>query len=411
MNKFDSMGNQDIKENFKTSLRINSIDIFRAITMFLMIFVNDLWTLEGMPKWLLHAEANEDYLGFSDIIFPSFLFIVGLSIPLAIQARQIKGETDKNTFFHVISRAASLLIMGFFHVNLSSYNDSLALLPKPVWQILITVSFFLIWLDYRHLKNRNQEYTLRITGLLLLIALAVLYKGGEIGNPQWMQPQWWGILGLIGWAYLFAAMAYLFIGGRLAVHLTLFILLFIYNISLHAGWFNSIMTMISQVDLIGNGSEAALVMAGMISTLWYQRHLKQKISYPQYITGLAVAALILGLVGLLLRPYWGISKISATPSWISICLAINLIILFVFTFLIDKKSQKHIFKVIKPAGTSTLTCYLLPYIHYALLSLTALTLPLILRTGILGIFKSLLYALIIIVITGLLEKFRIRLKI
>jgi len=162
------MGNQDIKENFKTSLRINSIDIFRAITMFLMIFVNDLWTLEGMPKWLLHAEANEDYLGFSDIIFPAFLFIVGLSIPLAIQARQIKGETDKNTFFHVISRAASLLIMGFFHVNLSSYNHSLALLPKPVWQILITVSFFLIWLDYRQILQQ------RIYFSIILVTLPIL---------------------------------------------------------------------------------------------------------------------------------------------------------------------------------------------------------------------------------------------
>ncbi|HIF84504.1 MAG TPA: DUF1624 domain-containing protein, partial [Flavobacteriaceae bacterium] len=60
-------------------MRFASIDILRAITMVLMIWVNDFWTLTNVPKWLKHANAVEDYLGFSDIIFPLFLFIVGLS--------------------------------------------------------------------------------------------------------------------------------------------------------------------------------------------------------------------------------------------------------------------------------------------------------------------------------------------
>ena len=51
-------------------MRFVSIDILRAITMVLMIWVNDFWTLTNVPKWLKHANAVEDYLGFSDIIFP-----------------------------------------------------------------------------------------------------------------------------------------------------------------------------------------------------------------------------------------------------------------------------------------------------------------------------------------------------
>ena len=55
--------------------RIHSIDVFRAITMFLMIFVNDLWSLKDIPAWLEHTEAAEDGMGFADTIFPAFLFI------------------------------------------------------------------------------------------------------------------------------------------------------------------------------------------------------------------------------------------------------------------------------------------------------------------------------------------------
>ena len=53
--------------------RIGSIDILRAITMLLMIWVNDFFTLIDIPKWLEHASASEDYLGFSDVIFTGWL--------------------------------------------------------------------------------------------------------------------------------------------------------------------------------------------------------------------------------------------------------------------------------------------------------------------------------------------------
>lgn len=57
-------------------MRLTSIDILRALTMFFMIWVNDFWTIKDVPKWLEHSKANEGYLGFSDVIFPLFLFIL-----------------------------------------------------------------------------------------------------------------------------------------------------------------------------------------------------------------------------------------------------------------------------------------------------------------------------------------------
>ncbi len=75
------------------SNRLKSIDILRALTMLLMIFVNDLWSLTEIPVWLEHKAAAEDGMGLADVVFPAFLFIVGLSIPHAIRARLSRGDS------------------------------------------------------------------------------------------------------------------------------------------------------------------------------------------------------------------------------------------------------------------------------------------------------------------------------
>jgi predicted acyltransferase len=67
--------------------RLVSIDALRAIVMVLMIFVNDLWSLTGIPGWLEHAPGDANYMGLADVVFPAFLFIVGLSVPYAIERR------------------------------------------------------------------------------------------------------------------------------------------------------------------------------------------------------------------------------------------------------------------------------------------------------------------------------------
>ncbi|MBT7465879.1 MAG: DUF5009 domain-containing protein, partial [Bacteroidetes bacterium] len=77
----------------------------------------------------------------------------------------------------------------------------------------------------------------------------------------------------------------------------------------------------------------------------------------------------------------------------------------------DQKGKKNWYKLIQPAGTATLTCYLLPYFIYPLREMFGLVLPESLRTGTIGIIKSLLFALAIVLLTGLFEKFKLKLKL
>ncbi|MBR4687465.1 MAG: DUF5009 domain-containing protein, partial [Bacteroidales bacterium] len=84
--------------------RNSAIDMFRGLTMFLMVFVNDLWTVEGVPHFLEHTETLEDGMGLADIVFPMFLFAMGMSVPYAVERRFAKGIPGEKTLGHILSR-------------------------------------------------------------------------------------------------------------------------------------------------------------------------------------------------------------------------------------------------------------------------------------------------------------------
>lgn len=389
--------------------RLGSIDVFRALTMYLMVFVNDLWTDRAVPAWLEHAPGKADALGFSDVIFPAFLFIVGLSIPFSQESRIAHGQSRSLIFRHIALRSLALIVMGFFQMNMENYSKE-ALLPQPVWVIIVTASFFLIWLDYPK-EKRKLNLWLQVLGIALLILMATLYKGRSNDEIIWMTPQWWGILGLIGWAYFSCATIFLMGGERLLLLLASLAFFVFFNSSESLNWplfKGSFGHLLNGVGL-GNASNASITMIGIIIAVLYRKHSEKTVKLISILLGTAV---ILFIFGFATRPLWGISKIRATPSWTTICSAISIISFVILIYLVDRKGKQNWFKIIKPAGTSTLTCYLLPYFHIAIfLSLLGLHLPLFARTGGMGIIKSLVFALLIVLVTGLLEKRRLRLKI
>ena len=94
-----------------------AIDMLRGLTMVLMVFVNDLWTIHDAPHILEHAATWEDGMGLSDLIYPMFLFAMGMSIPYAIDRRYEKGYSTLSTLGHILLRTMSLILMGMFIYN------------------------------------------------------------------------------------------------------------------------------------------------------------------------------------------------------------------------------------------------------------------------------------------------------
>src|SRR5580698_6538043 len=132
----------------QSSRRLASIDVMRANTMLLMIFVNDLALVENVPSWLEHAREGEDRLGLADTVFPAFLFIVGLSIPFAIRQWESKGVSRTAMLGRILNRSFALLVMGIYAVNYEEYTTGPAVIGQYAWLLLATIGFFFIWLNY-----------------------------------------------------------------------------------------------------------------------------------------------------------------------------------------------------------------------------------------------------------------------
>lgn len=384
--------------------RLLSIDVFRALTMFFMIFVNDVSGVKNIPEWIEHVSSNADGLGFADTIFPIFLFIVGLSLPFALMKRIKRGDSFIRVATYILTRSFSLLVMGFLHVNMENYNST-AVLPKAVWEIGITVAFFLIWIDYPETIQKSRKYLLQAVGVVTLLLMAYLFKGGEPGAPVGLQPYWWGILGIIGWSYLVCASVYFLSNGNFWIQVAAFVLFMAINVAFHMG------ALKFSILVIGNASAVSLTMAGVVVSLFY-KELAGKGRDKLLWTLFAVAGVAMIAFGFFIRPYAaGISKIRATPAWGSICIGIAILVFELLIYLVDMKGKQNWFKVIRPAGTSTLTTYLIPYLLYSIYSLAGFHYPAFFNQGIGGIIRSFLVAFFVIWVAGILEKRKIRLQI
>jgi Uncharacterized conserved protein len=397
--------------------RNKAIDILRALTMLLMIFVNDLWTIKGEPDWLGHARSNQDFMGLADIVFPCFLFVVGMSIPFAIENRFKKGLSGVSTVGHILTRTLALLLMGVFIVNTESGVGAEAGVSLPVFRILMVIGFLLIWNVYPRTDNpeRKRMYSiLKIIGLILLLGLAIIYRDDKGGV---FQSRWWGILGLIGWTYLICAMIYVFARDRFKYLIPIylfFILLCILESNLRGNgsllnlprnnFFDQFLGMLH----VGNGALPALTMGGMllslVSTKCANARNRSKIIFA------VLSTLNLIALGFITHQFWIVSKIQATPPWVFYCCGIAVATYAIIYWLVEKGKDSW-FNIISPAGTATLTCYLIPYVAYSISSLLGIKLPEFLTTGLVGVLNCIVFSFLIIFITGLLGKIHIKLKI
>jgi hypothetical protein len=164
------------------------------------------------------------------------------------------------------------------------------------------------------------------------------------------------------------------------------------------------------LKIVVGASNHASVASGMLVTV-ILINLRKNEQLRYLISILLGLSLVFFIFGFLTRPLWGISKIMGTPSWTAVCAGISTVSFVILHIIADRLQLTKWANIIAPAGYSTLTCYLMPYYAYAIMSLAGLQLPGLLLAGIPGLIKTLVFSLLIILITGWVGKLNVSLKI
>jgi len=377
-----------------------AIDIFRGLTMALMITVNDFWAVHNVPHWLVHFAPLEDGMGLSDIVYPMFLFAMGMSIPFAIDNRRAKGIPDIDILKHILSRAFALIVMGVF-----LYNSDLPMaVNKGFYWLFMVIGFFLVWNVYP--KDFRFKKWFQGAGILILIILALTYRTQD---GQLFQTGWWGILGQIGWMYLFGAVAYLLSNGKQWIIWLLWLGMCLVNLSVtqmrdgsQLIGPNFVADFVGALNL-GNGHTAIMALGGLLLVLT-----EKKLKSAKVGIGLAAAA-VLAVLGMAAHKGWIISKELGTLPW---CLYVSAISVAFYTLLrvLEKHQLTGWFKPLDPCGTATLTVYMIPFFYLSFWIFINPTVPAWL-SGWVGVLKCALFAALCIGTAWILRKMNIKLKV
>ena len=121
--------------------RVISVDMLRGMTVAMMLLVNDPGDWEHVFRQLDHAEWNGWTL--TDLVFPTFLFLMGAAMVFSMSARTARGESRKLQSWHVVLRSAKIFAL----------NIAISLFPQMHWN------------------------TMRFYGVLTRIALCYLVAG------------------------------------------------------------------------------------------------------------------------------------------------------------------------------------------------------------------------------------------
>ena len=167
MTKLDPDFASDVDEDViarpsaKQPERLLSIDVLRGLTIAFMIIVNDQVGPAPFHQ-LTHALWNG--VTATDLVFPTFLFLVGLTTVLSTAARKARGASRRELFLHALRRAALLILFGFVVNNFPRFHLSTAryygVLPRIALCYFAVASLYLI-------SSRWQDKVIIVIGCLL----------------------------------------------------------------------------------------------------------------------------------------------------------------------------------------------------------------------------------------------------
>ena len=143
--------------------RLISLDVFRGITIAGMVLVNNPGSWSTIYWPLAHAEWH----GWTptDLVFPFFLFIVGVAIPMALGRRVDSGGSRRDLYWKIVRRTLIIFALGIFLAGFPYFNFSTIRIPGVLQRIAVCYLFASV--IFLNTKVRTQ--------IIITVVLSILY--------------------------------------------------------------------------------------------------------------------------------------------------------------------------------------------------------------------------------------------
>lgn len=163
----------------KKTERLLSLDVFRGITILGMILVNNPGSWSNVYSPLLHAEWNG--CTPTDLIFPFFLFIVGVTTVFSLSKYRVQNNKGKEVFIRLIRRSIILFLLGLFLAGFPFFDFSSIRIPGVLQRIAVV--YFFTSLIFLYVGKKNIVY---VTAFLLIAywGMMTLIPVPGVGTPN-----------------------------------------------------------------------------------------------------------------------------------------------------------------------------------------------------------------------------------
>jgi predicted acyltransferase len=177
--------------------RLLSLDVFRGLTIACMLLVNNHGSSSHFYPGLHHV--TWEGWSLADVVFPSFIFIVGVAIPFSLESRRARGLSRGTILLNVVWRSILLFALGLFlnafPAGIGRRMEHFDLAHLRIMGVLqrIAICYLFASVIYLYLRPKAQV----VLGVSILILYFILLKfvpvpgqgAGELAKPDgtWAQ--------------------------------------------------------------------------------------------------------------------------------------------------------------------------------------------------------------------------------
>jgi predicted acyltransferase len=329
--------------------RIISVDVLRGLTVLLMTLVNNPGSWSYIYPILEHAKWNGCTL--ADLVFPFFIFIVGIAVPLAMPIK----KDDSENLLKIITRSLRIFCLGLF----LSYFYSIHFMGwQPGIPLLLIRLFFCFLVGYALIGDFKPKTKTILAVTIFIVLIGLAYSGHE----NFAKIRILGVLQRIGIVYFFVSLIYLKTNIKTQAILSIAILLGYWALmtlvpvpgvgypNLEVGtnlasWLDSVLLenhmyietktwdpegLLSTLPVIGNGLIGLLIGQLLIQPM-------PKIKINKMMAGISVLLIAVALLWSFVFP---INKQIWTSSYVLFTAGLALLLLAIIYYIIDVQGYK-----------------------------------------------------------------------